>query len=82
MVKENHLEEKLLEIEIKEAWKEIVGEFMEKHTGEITALKGGILLVKIDSSACREELSYKKSEIILQLNQKFKKELVKEIKFK
>ena len=62
-------------------WGEIVGNKISKNTEPIS-VKNGTLLIKTTNSVWKQELQIQKTEIIKKLNNKFKKNIIKEIRFK
>lgn len=62
-VKENRLESGLLQVNLHQYWNEIAGEFIARHTTEIKIIKN-TLFIRVDNAACREELLYRKSELL------------------
>jgi hypothetical protein len=66
-IKQNRLETGLSQAQLQACWIEITGEYIAKHTSEIKIYKN-VLYVKMDNAACREELMYKRSEVIVQVN--------------
>ena len=74
------LEGKLQKARIIEAWPEVTGEMITKHTRDLY-FKGSKLFVKLDSPALKTELGYSKSKIIDELNKVVGKEIVKDIVF-
>lgn len=77
-VKQNKLENRLEEVEMESRWKEIVGEYIARHTSAIKIHKG-ILFLRIDSPACREELMYRKSQVVEEINKQAGKKIISEI---
>ncbi len=80
MIKRNKLEQGLDQIEIKQAWREVMGEGTWTYTKSIT-LKNNNLTISLLSSTLREEYTYRTEEIITMLNAYLKKQLVKKIRF-
>ena len=62
-------------------WGEAVGNKISKNTKPIS-VKNGTLLIKTTNSVWKQELQIQKTEIIKKLNNKFKKNIIKEIRFK
>lgn len=81
MLRAYGLGNKLDEIGLIKSWEEVVGRMIAKHTKDIYFNKG-ILYVTLDSAPLRQELSYSKTKLIDMLNQKAKKQLVKELVLK
>lgn len=70
--------EYLDEVKVVESWPKVVGPFIATHTIDLS-IKNGVLYVRIDSDALRNELSYSKSLLMKNLNETVGKEMVKEI---
>ncbi|MCF1422215.1 MULTISPECIES: DUF721 domain-containing protein [Mangrovimonas] len=77
-VEVNHLDKGLDQVNIRDAWKEMMGNGVNNYTTNIT-VKGKTLYVQLSSSTLREELSYGKSKIISMLNEHLEKELIDEL---
>ncbi|MGA9270010.1 MAG: DUF721 domain-containing protein [Lutimonas sp.] len=63
MLKENHLQKGMDQITVKEAWLQVMGPGVANYTEEVS-LKNQVLLVKLNSSALRQELEYGKDKIL------------------
>ena len=63
------------------AYEELVGKMYCKHTKSIN-FKNKVLYVKLDSAALKQELSFKKEEIITRLNQKLGRRIVEQLDIK
>ena len=74
----NRLQEGLDKVEIKDAWKNLMGNGVNSYTTSVQ-LKRDTLYVQLSSSVLREELSYGKEKIIAMLNEALGKELIKTI---
>ena len=74
------LEGKLQKARVIEAWPEVAGSMITKHTKDLY-FKGRKLFVKLDSPALKTELSYSKSQIIEELNKIVGEEVVSDIIF-
>ena len=61
-------------------WKEVVGEKVSQNTVP-EKVESGILYIKTSNPTWRQELVFKKSDIIKKLNNKLGKNTIKEIKF-
>ena len=81
LMKNPKLEEKLDKLNALDAWEEIIGAPISKYITDQKIYKG-ILYVKIKSAVVRNELSYKKSDFISQINQKVGKKLITDIVLK
>ena len=75
------LSNKLNNIKVIEIWEGIVGENLIKYIIDSKVYKE-VLYVKLKSSAMRNEYIYKKSEIISEINNRFGRVIIKDIKFK
>ena len=75
------LAEKLDKLNALDAWEEIIGAPISKYITDQKIYKG-ILYVKLKSAVVRNELSYKKSDFISQINQKVGKKLITDIVLK
>ncbi len=62
-------------------WDEAVGKKISKNTKPIS-VKNGTLLIKTTNPVWKQELQIQKTEIIKKLNNKIKKNIIKEIRFK
>ena len=71
MLKENKLQQGMDQIRIGEAWADIMGPGVMNYTEKVT-LKGQTLIVKLNSSALREELEYGKDKILKMMNESLK----------
>ncbi len=78
-LQENNLQKGMDGIAVKDAWLEVMGQGVMAYTNEIE-LKKDMLIVRLSSSALREELSYGKEKIIKMLNEKLDKSLIKTLK--
>ena len=66
------------EMKAVDAWPKVVGTFIASHTIDVS-IKKGVLFVRVDSDALRSELSYSKSLLLKNLNERVGKDVVKEI---
>ena len=81
LMKNPKLAEKLDKLNALDAWEEIIGAPITKYITDQKIYKG-ILYVKLKSAVVRNELSYKKSDFISQINQKVGKKLITDIVLK
>ena len=81
ILKNPKLSRRLDDIKIIEIWDEIIGENLQKYVVDSKVYKGK-LYVKLKSSTLRNEFSYKKSDLIRQINQRFGKKIIVDIIFK
>jgi len=78
LMKNPKLAEKMEELDALDVWKELIGDNLQKFVVSAKMYKGD-LYVKLNSSVLCNELSYKKSELKEQINQKLGRKIVKEI---
>ena len=62
-------------------WGKTVGNKISKNT-EPMSVKNGILVIKTTNPVWKQELQIQKTEIIKKLNNRLKKNIIKEIRFK
>ena len=62
-------------------WGETVGNKISKNT-EPMSVKNGILVIKTTNPVWKQELQIQRTEIIKKLNNRLKKNIIKEIRFK
>jgi len=81
LMKNPKLADRLDELDALEVWKELIGKQLQNYIAEARMIKGS-LLIKVTSAPLRNELSYKKTDLIKQINTKLGKDVVKEIVLK
>ena len=81
LMKNPKLAGKLDELDALQAWEEIIGKQICKYVADQKIYKG-TLYVKLKSAVVRNELSYKKSEFISQINNRLGKKLLTNIVLK
>ena len=81
LMKNPKLADRLDELDALEVWKELIGKQLQNYIVD-ARMKKGNLLIKVKSAPLRNELSYKKTDLIKQINVKLGKEVVKEIVLK
>jgi len=74
-IQANNLQKGMDKIDVREAWKNLMGNGVNNYTREIL-LKGSTLYVELTSAVLREELSYGKEKIIKMINEELKREVV------
>ena len=74
------LREGLNEVRVNDQWERLMGKIIAAKTTSLS-LKNAVLIVKLDSSVLRQELSYKLEEIRIAMNAALEYEAIKEIKF-
>ncbi|KAF0130416.1 MAG: hypothetical protein FD155_1716 [Bacteroidetes bacterium] len=77
-LKTYNLQDRIDGIRIIQAWEQVVGTMIAKHTTDLFVQKK-TLFVYIDSPAIRHELSYAKTQIIKNLNQAVGKDVIIEL---
>jgi predicted nucleic acid-binding Zn ribbon protein len=76
------LRERLHEVEVMEAWHQIVGEFIAAHSAPM-ALREGILYVRVLQPALHYELDQvSKTDILRRLKQRFGSKTIRDIRFR
>ena len=76
------LRERLHEVEVLEAWHQIVGEFIAAHSAPMT-LREGILYVRVLQPALHYELEQvSKIDILRKLKQRFGPRTIRDIRFR
>ena len=78
IIKSNNLQPGIDEVNVKEAWKNLMGNGVNTYTKNV-ALRNGILYVELTSAVLRQELSYGKDKIIRMINEELGKDIVKEV---
>jgi len=81
LMKNPKLAGKLDELDALQAWEEIIGRQICKYVTD-QKIYNGTLYVKLKSAVVRNELSYKKSEFISQINNRLGKKLLNNIVLK
>ncbi len=74
------MDEAATEMEVKNAYRAVVGDFINRLTWEVKYQKG-ILTVQLASAALKQELSMKRSSLADRLNEAIGRKAVKGIKF-
>lgn len=81
VLKNNHLDKKLYEKHLIEAWPKILGENIKKYTSDLT-VKNRVLYATLTSSVLRHDLFISREQIKNSLNREVGVEVIKEIIFK
>ena len=81
VLKTNHLDKKLNEKHLIDAWPKILGENINMYTSELI-IKNRVLYVTLTSSVLRHDLFLSREEIKLSLNRVVGAELIKDIIFR
>lgn len=64
---------------VRNAYREIAGDLISKLTPSIS-FKDGVLTLRIDVASLRQEVFYRRSNLILKINQRLGRPLVKEVR--
>jgi predicted nucleic acid-binding Zn ribbon protein len=78
VLKKNKLEAGMQQLDVTDAWKQVMGNGVWTYTSSIK-LNNSKLTVCLKSSALREELSYGKDKIVAMLNEQLGVTIVKKI---
>lgn len=81
LLKVYKIEDKLDEISLRKEWEELMGVTIAKKTKRLE-LRKKILIIEIESSVLRHELSFAKEKLKESLNRKLNKRIVDDILFK
>jgi len=79
MLQENKLQKGIDQVNVKDAWKTVMGKGVYGYTDEVI-FKNNTLFIRLSSAALREELSYGKEKIIAMLNEKLGKAIISKLK--
>ena len=79
MLQENKLQKGIDQITVQESWKKVMGKGVASYTNKVE-LKKNVLIIKLSSSALREELSYGQDKIIAMMNDDLQKTIINKIK--
>ena len=77
-VKDMRIDKKLREVDVVNAWKEILGPVFNRYTRNIY-FKNGTLFIEMNSSVARNELRMMNDQVIRTLNDEVGMEIVKKI---
>ncbi|SDX84604.1 Protein of unknown function [Lutibacter oricola] len=78
VIKENKLTKGLTQLSLEEHWAKLMGNGVVSYTQSIE-IQGKTLIVKLNSSVLREELSYGKEKIVKLLNEEFGEKLISKV---
>ena len=81
VLKSNHLDKKLNEKHVLDAWPKVLGENIKQYTTDIS-IKNRILYVSLSSSVLRHDLFLSREQIKNSLNSEVGAEVIKEIIFR
>ena len=77
-IKENKLTKGMQKIKIEETWHKMMGQGVTVHTTSVK-LQNKTLLIQLNSSVLREELSYGKDKIIKMMNEEIGEEIISKL---
>lgn len=78
LIKNKKLSKRLDALKVLDVWNNIIGKDLEKYI-KSTKLVDDKLYVKLRSSIVRNEMSYKKTQLIQRINKKLNKDVIKDI---
>ena len=78
LVREMRLGAKLTQAEIRSLWTSELGPVINRHTTELV-FRAGVLTVRVDSAALRQELLYNRSALAARLNERLSAGEIREI---
>ena len=81
ILKNPKLSKRLDNIKIIEIWNELIGSNLQKYVLD-SKVYNGKLFIKLKSSTLRNEFTYRKSELLKQINKGFGKKIIEDIIFK
>ena len=79
VLQKNKLSQGIDQLDVSDAWRKVMGEGVWTYTTKVHLVKGK-LTISLRSSTIREELSYRKKEIVIMLNSYLKEELISKIR--
>ena len=78
VIKENKLTKGMHQLSVKDAWAKLMGKGVVSYTNKVE-LNGKTLVVNLNSSVLREELSHGKDKIIKMMNEELGEDLISRI---
>ena len=78
IIRNNKLSKRLDVLNVLDVWNNIIGKDLEKYI-KSTKFVDDKLYVKLRSSIVRNEMSYKKTQLIQRINKKLNKDVIKNI---
>lgn len=78
LLKVYRLERRMRELDVCDAWKEVMGPVVSKKTIHVR-LRGSTLIVSLDCGALKEEFSMRKSRVKEVMNEKLGEDLIREV---
>ena len=77
-IKENKLTKGMQKMKIEETWHKMMGQGVTVHTTSVK-LQNKTLVIQLNSSVLREELSYGKDKIIKMMNEEIGEEIISKL---
>ena len=77
-IKENNLSKGMQKIKVEETWTKMMGPGVASHTSSVK-LQNKTLIIQLNSSVLREELSYGKDKIIKMMNEEIGEEIISKL---
>ena len=77
-IKENKLTKGMQKIKIEETWHKMMGQGVTVHTTSVK-LQNKTLVIQLNSSVLREELSYGKDKIIKMMNEEIGEDIISKL---
>lgn len=79
MLEENQLKRGMDQIQVRETWDSVMGPGIANYTQEVR-LKDGVLIVRLSSSALRQELEFGKEKILRMMDESLSEVVIKGIR--
>ena len=76
-LRENGLEQSVLEVQIEEIWPQVMGEMVSKLTRSVE-VKDGMLIVHVNSAALKAQLFENRFELVRKLNEAVGAEVIRD----
>ena len=67
-LRENGLEQSVLDVQVEEAWPRVMGEMVTRLTRSVE-VKNGVLIVRVSSAALKAQLFENRFELVSKLNE-------------
>ena len=80
ILKSSGLEKRVAQQNAMEVWANVVGENVSKNAIPVD-VQHGIMIIKTETPAWRQELHFQKKTIVENLNKKLNKKVIKDIRF-
>tara|TARA_B110001450_G_scaffold229312_1_gene229796 strand:+ start:1138 stop:1434 length:297 start_codon:yes stop_codon:yes gene_type:complete len=77
-IKENNLSKGMQKIKVEETWTKMMGPGVASHTTSVK-LQNKTLIIQLNSSVLREELSYGKEKILKMVNEEIGEEVISKL---